>query len=55
MLLHDNRISMRIKKQLLKDARRRTRELINKRNAPVSFSKYIRELLALDSEQKILK
>ena len=55
MLLHDNRISMRIQKQILKNAKRRTHELINIRNTPISLSKYIRELIALDTEQKILK
>ena len=35
MLLHDNRISMRIQKQILKNAKRRTKELLKKRNAPV--------------------
>ena len=38
MLLQDNRISMRIQKQILKNAKRRTKDLFKKRNASVSLS-----------------
>jgi hypothetical protein len=54
MLLHDNRISMRLQKQILKNARRRTKELISKRNIPISLSAYLRELIKLDVDKKIL-
>ena len=54
MLLHDNRISMRLHKQILKNAKRRTRELIKKRNASVSLSQYLRELIKLDTDKKLL-
>ena len=54
MLLHDNRISMRLQKQILKNAKRRTKELIRKRNTPVSLSQYLRELIKLDSEKKLI-
>jgi hypothetical protein len=54
MLLHDNRISMRLAEKILKQARRRRNELIKIRNAPISLSGYLRELIKLDSEQKII-
>ncbi len=54
MLLHDNRISMRLQKQILKDAKRRTKELIQKRQTPISLSAYLRELIKLDVDKKLL-
>ena len=54
MLLHDNRISMRLQKQILKNAKRRTKELIKIRNTPVSLSAYLRELIKLDVDKKLL-
>ena len=54
MLLHNNRISMRIQKQILKNAKHRTKELIKKRNASVSLSQYIRELIEHDTEKKLI-
>ena len=54
MLLHDNRISMRLQKQILKNAKRRTKELIKIRNTPVSLSQYLRELIRLDVDKKLL-
>lgn len=51
MLLHDNRISMRLQKQILKNAKRRTKELIKKRNKQISFSQYLRELIEHDTEK----
>ena len=54
MLLHDNRISMRLAENILKQARRRRKELIKIRNKPVSLSGYLRELIKLDSEKKII-
>ena len=54
-MLHDNRISMRIQKQILKNAKRRTKELIRKRKTPISLSAYLRELIALDEVKKLLK
>ena len=54
MLLHDNRISMRIQKQILKNAKHRTKELIKKRNTSVSLSQYLRELIKLDTDKKLL-
>jgi hypothetical protein len=35
MQIQDNRISMRIQKQIFKNAKRRTKELFKKRNTPV--------------------
>ena len=54
MLLHDNRISMRLAETILKQARRRRKELIKNRNKPVSLSGYLRELIKLDSEKKLI-
>ncbi len=54
MLIHDNRISMRLQKQILKNAKQRTKELIKKRNTPVTLSQYLRELIRLDVDKKLL-
>ena len=54
MLLHDNRISMRIQQQILKNAKRRTKQLIKERKTPVSLSQYLRELIKLDTDKKLL-
>jgi len=54
MLLHNNRISMRIQKQILKSAKLRTKELFKKRNTPISLSAYLRELIKLDVDKKLL-
>ncbi len=54
MLQHDNRISMRLQKQILNNAKRRTKELIKKRNTPISLSAYLRELIKLDVDKKLL-
>jgi hypothetical protein len=54
MILHNNRISLRLAENILQQARQRRKELIEKRNEPVSLSGYLRELIKLDSEQKII-
>ncbi len=55
MLFHDNRISMRLQKQILNNAKKRTKQLIKERKTPISLSGYLRELIALDTDKKILK
>ena len=55
MLLHDNRISMRLAENILKQARRRRKELIKNRNEPISLSGYLRELIKLDTDKNLLK
>jgi hypothetical protein len=45
---------MRLAENILQQARRRRKELIKKRNTPVSLSGYLRELIKLDSEKKII-
>ncbi len=58
MLLHDNRISLRLAENILKQARQRRKELIKIRNArnfpPISLSANLRELIKLDSEKKLI-
>ncbi len=54
MILHNNRISLRLAENILKQARQRRKELIKNRNAPVSLSGYLRELIKLDSEKKLI-
>ena len=54
MILHNNRISLRLAENILKQARQRRKELIKKRNAPISLSGYLRELIKLDSEKKLI-
>ena len=55
MLYHDNRISMRLQKQILNNAKQRRKELIEKRKTPISLSAYLRELIELDNDRKLLK
>ncbi len=55
MQIHNNRISLRLAENILKQARRRRKELIKNRNKPVSLSGYLRELIKLDSERKLIK
>ncbi len=50
MILHNNRISLRLAENILKQARQRRKELIKIRNAPISLSQYIRELIEHDSK-----
>ena len=54
MQLHDNRISMRLQKQILKNAKLRTKQLFKERNKPISLSQYLRELIKLDTDKKLL-
>ena len=54
MLLHNNRISLRLAENILKQAKQRRIELIKNRNRPVSLSGYLRELIKLDSEKKLI-
>jgi hypothetical protein len=54
MILHNNRISLRLAEKILKQARQRRKELIKNRNKPVSLSGYLRELIKLDSEKKLI-
>jgi hypothetical protein len=54
MILHNNRISLRLAEKILKQARQRRKELIKNRNKPVSLSSYLRELIKLDSEKKLI-
>ncbi len=54
MILHNNRISLRLAENILKQARRRRKELIKKRNTPISLSGYLRELIKIDSEKKLI-
>lgn len=54
MLLHDNRISMRLQQQILNNAKRRTKQLFKERNTPISLSAYLRELIKLDTDKKLL-
>ena len=55
MLIQDNRISMRLQKQILKNAKRRTKQLIKERKTSISLSAYVRELIKLDAAKKLLK
>jgi len=54
MLLHNNRISLRLAENILKQARQRRKELIKIRNKPISLSAYLRELIILDDAKKLL-
>jgi hypothetical protein len=45
---------MRLAENILKQARQRRKELIKIRNAPISLSGYLRELIKLDSEKKLI-
>jgi len=55
MLYHDHKFSIRIQEQILNEAKQRKKELIEKRKKPISLSGYLRELIALDTDKKILK
>lgn len=54
MLFHDTRISMRLAENILIQARQRRKEIIKKRNEPISLSGYLRELIKLDSDKKLI-
>ena len=54
MILHNNRISLRLAENILKQARQRRKELIKNRNELISLSGYLRELIKLDSKKKLI-
>jgi hypothetical protein len=45
---------MRLAENILKQARQRRKDLIKKRKTPISLSAYLRELIKLDVDKKLL-